>query len=62
MKAISASAGSHAVIAKYKDHAGQVVETGWVEMDYRGGGGASVADVPVVSGAAELFRTLLVGH
>jgi hypothetical protein len=35
MKAISASAGSHAVIAKYKDHAGQVVETGWVEMDYR---------------------------
>jgi hypothetical protein len=35
MKAISASAGSHAVTAKYKDHAGQVVETCWAEMDYR---------------------------
>jgi hypothetical protein len=34
MKAISASAGSHAVIAKYRDHAGQVVETGWAEMDH----------------------------
>jgi hypothetical protein len=34
MKATSATAGSHAVIAKYKDHVGQVVETGWAEMDH----------------------------
>jgi hypothetical protein len=34
MKAISAGAGSHAVIAKYKDHGGQVVETAWPELDY----------------------------
>jgi hypothetical protein len=34
MKATSATAGIHAVIAKYKDHAGQVVETGWAEMDH----------------------------
>jgi len=34
MKATSATAGSHAVIAKYKDHAEQVVETGWAEMDH----------------------------
>jgi hypothetical protein len=34
MKAMIATAGSHAAIAKYKDRAGQVVESAWADMDY----------------------------
>jgi hypothetical protein len=34
MKAMIATAGSHAAIAKYRDRVGKVVESAWADVDY----------------------------